>query len=144
MSVIKINAIDVPAERGDEMATRFAARAGAFDAHLDFAHTMGHGLAGRILGYLLSGIGGAFAGAFETNATGTGPADDVALHVGDAHESIVESGENIRDATADVLSALGFDDLLASHIVGQQLGGSGSGDFGGGDFGGGDGGGGDF
>jgi len=28
MSVIKINAIDVPPERGDEMAARFAARAG--------------------------------------------------------------------------------------------------------------------
>ena len=28
MSVVKINAIDVPAERADEMAARFAARAG--------------------------------------------------------------------------------------------------------------------
>jgi heme-degrading monooxygenase HmoA len=28
MSVIKINAIEVPAERGDEMAARFGARAG--------------------------------------------------------------------------------------------------------------------
>jgi heme-degrading monooxygenase HmoA len=28
MAVIKINAIDVPTERGDEMAKRFAARAG--------------------------------------------------------------------------------------------------------------------
>lgn len=28
MSVVKINAIDVPAERADEMADRFAARAG--------------------------------------------------------------------------------------------------------------------
>ena len=28
MSVVKINAIDVPAERADEMARRFAARAG--------------------------------------------------------------------------------------------------------------------
>jgi heme-degrading monooxygenase HmoA len=28
MSVVKINAITVPAERGDEMAARFAARAG--------------------------------------------------------------------------------------------------------------------
>jgi heme-degrading monooxygenase HmoA len=28
MSVVKINAIDVPAERSDEMAARFAARAG--------------------------------------------------------------------------------------------------------------------
>ena len=31
MSVIKINAITVPAESGDELAHRFAARAGAVD-----------------------------------------------------------------------------------------------------------------
>ena len=31
MTVIKINAIDVPAEAGDELARRFAARAGAVD-----------------------------------------------------------------------------------------------------------------
>jgi heme-degrading monooxygenase HmoA len=31
MSVIRINAITVPAESGDELAGRFAARAGAVD-----------------------------------------------------------------------------------------------------------------
>jgi heme-degrading monooxygenase HmoA len=31
MTVIKINAITVPAESGDELAQRFAARAGAVD-----------------------------------------------------------------------------------------------------------------
>ena len=31
MTVIKINALTVPAEMGDEVATRFAARAGAVD-----------------------------------------------------------------------------------------------------------------
>ena len=31
MSVVKINAITVPAESGDELARRFAARAGAVD-----------------------------------------------------------------------------------------------------------------
>ena len=31
MSVLKINAIDVPSDRGDELAERFAARVGAVD-----------------------------------------------------------------------------------------------------------------
>ena len=31
MSVVKINAITVPADRGDELASRFAARAGAVE-----------------------------------------------------------------------------------------------------------------
>jgi len=36
MSVIKINALTVPAEMGEEVARRFAARAGAVDGHEGF------------------------------------------------------------------------------------------------------------
>lgn len=36
MSVIKINALTVPAEMGEEVAHRFAARAGAVDGHEGF------------------------------------------------------------------------------------------------------------
>jgi heme-degrading monooxygenase HmoA len=36
MTVIKINAITVPAESGDELAKRFAARAGAVDGQDGF------------------------------------------------------------------------------------------------------------
>src|SRR5260370_33120004 len=36
MTVIKINAITVPADSGDELARRFAARAGAVDNHDGF------------------------------------------------------------------------------------------------------------
>lgn len=36
MTVIKINALTVPAEMGDEVARRFAARAGAVDGHDGF------------------------------------------------------------------------------------------------------------
>jgi heme-degrading monooxygenase HmoA len=38
MSVVKINAIDVPAERADEMAARFAARAGHVEKADGFEH----------------------------------------------------------------------------------------------------------
>ena len=36
MTVIKINAITVPEEAGDELASRFAARVGAVDGHEGF------------------------------------------------------------------------------------------------------------
>ena len=36
MTVIRINAITVPADSGDELARRFAARAGAVDSHDGF------------------------------------------------------------------------------------------------------------
>ena len=36
MTVVKINAITVPAESGDELARRFAARAGAVDGQAGF------------------------------------------------------------------------------------------------------------
>ena len=36
MSIVKINAITVPADSGDELATRFAARAGAVDGQDGF------------------------------------------------------------------------------------------------------------
>jgi heme-degrading monooxygenase HmoA len=36
MTVIKINALTVPAEMGDEVARRFAARVGAVDGHEGF------------------------------------------------------------------------------------------------------------
>jgi len=36
MTIIKINAITVPAESGDELAHRFAARAGSVDGHDGF------------------------------------------------------------------------------------------------------------
>ncbi|MHB1599554.1 MAG: antibiotic biosynthesis monooxygenase family protein, partial [Acidimicrobiales bacterium] len=36
MTVVKINAITVPADAGDELARRFAARAGAVDGQAGF------------------------------------------------------------------------------------------------------------
>jgi heme oxygenase (mycobilin-producing) len=36
MTVVRINAITVPADSGDELARRFAARAGAVDSQLGF------------------------------------------------------------------------------------------------------------
>ena len=65
---------------------------------------------------------GAAASTGETDATGAGPADDVALHVRDRDESIIESGQNVRDANADVLGVLGLDDFLLVSTFAQQFG----------------------
>src|SRR6266498_1601847 len=60
---------------------------------------------------------------FEPDAAGTGPANDMALHIRDADESIVEGRQNVGDADRNILGAFGFDDFLAGHIVGEQFGG---------------------
>ena len=57
----------------------FAAGAGAFDADFHFLHAVGHGLAGGVLRDHLRGVSRALARAFETHATGGGPADEIAL-----------------------------------------------------------------
>jgi hypothetical protein len=88
---------------------------------------VGHRLAGGVLGDLLGGVGRALAGAFEADAPGAGPADDVALHVGDADLVLLNVARMLAMPLDDVLGALGLDDLLAGHLVRQQLGGGGRG-----------------
>ena len=100
----------------------FTAGAGTFDADFDFLHAVRHRLAGGVLRDLLRGVGRALARAFETDAAGAGPADQVALHVGDGDLRVVESGENVRDAGGDILRVLGLDDLLGIGIFAQKFG----------------------
>ena len=50
--------------------SRFATRTWTFDANFNFAHAMGHSLAGGVLGDLLSGEGGALSRAFESDTSG--------------------------------------------------------------------------
>src|SRR5688572_16151454 len=104
----------------------FAAGAGTLHADFDFAHTVGHCLAGGILGDLLGGKSGALARTLETHATGAGPSEDVPVHVGDVHLGVVESGEDVGDASADVFRPLGLNNLLGVCVFTQQLGGGGS------------------
>ena len=88
---------------------------------------MRHGLAGGVLGDLLRGVGRALAGAFETDATGAGPSDDIAMHIGDADQGVVESGQDVGNAVDNVLGVLGFDDLLGIGVLAQKFGGGGRG-----------------
>src|ERR1051326_7893239 len=100
---------------------RFTAGTGAFDSNFNFFHAVAHRLPGRILRDLLGSVSRALAGTFESNAACARPTDDVALHIGDADQRIVESGQEIGRADDDILCALGLDDLLASQIVGEQF-----------------------
>src|SRR3954471_10249823 len=83
--------------------SRFTTGTGTLDAPFAFFHAVGHRLARSILGDLLSCVSRAFTRAFETNPSGTRPANRVALHISDGDDCIVESGEDVRDASGDVL-----------------------------------------
>ena len=72
---------------------------------------MAHGLPGRVLRHHLRSVGGAFAGAFETDFAGARPPYHVAFHVGDRHDRVVERRKHMRDAGMNVLAAFCFNDL---------------------------------
>src|SRR5688500_1031856 len=99
----------------------FPAGAWSFDADFDFAHAVGHGLAGGVLSDLLRGERSALARPVEANATGAGPAEDVPVHVGDVHLGVVESCENVGNAGADVPGPLGLDNLLGVRVFAEQF-----------------------
>src|SRR6266542_4899079 len=120
-----LNHADLQTDGLESADGRFAAGAGAFDADFDFAHAVGHGLAGGILRDLLGGEGGAFARALEADSTGAGLAEQVAVHVGDANLGVVKSGQDIGNAGGDVLGTFGLDDLLGVGIFAQKLSGGG-------------------
>src|SRR5664279_3121023 len=62
----------------------FAPGARTFDADFNFLHAVRHRLAGGVLRDLLRGVSRALARTFEAHAAGAGPADEVAMRVGDA------------------------------------------------------------
>jgi len=72
---------------------------------------MAHGLPRSILRHHLRSVGGTFTRAFESNFARTRPPDDVAFHVGDRDDGVVECRENVRDAVVNVFAALRFDYL---------------------------------
>src|SRR5690606_9244702 len=72
----------------------------------------------RIVGRDLGGIGRALAAALEAHHAGAGPADSVALCVGDRDHRVVEAGVDVRHAAADVLALPPADALwFACHMV---------------------------
>src|SRR5207302_6007366 len=80
-------------------------------SHYLYLMTASHCLPLHSLRHYLCRIGGAFALAFESNVARTRPSDDVALHVLNRDDGVVERGENVRDAVVNVFAALRLDDL---------------------------------
>src|ERR1043165_7115434 len=75
-------------------------------------------LAASVFGADLRGVRGRLAAALEAHHAGRGPADRIALGIGDGDHRVVEAGVDVRDAGRDVLAlaplnALGF----ACHVA---------------------------
>ena len=81
----------------------FAARTGARDFHFQGAHAVFDRLLGGVFGGHLRRIGRGFARTLEAHHAGRGPADGVALGVGDGDDGVVEGGGDMRHADHDVL-----------------------------------------
>src|SRR5437899_11302551 len=97
-----LNDADFQANRLESANGRFAARSGAFDAHFNFTHAVRHRLASGILRDLLCCERSALARAFEANAPSSGPAEQIALHVGDSDSGLIEGGQSVRYADGHV------------------------------------------
>ena len=105
----------------------FTAGARPLYSHFHLSHSMRHRLASGILGYLLGGEGGTLARALETDFASRGPAKQVAVHIGDSYLRVVKGGEDVRNASRDVLRVLGLNNLFRVRIFRQELSGGGSG-----------------
>src|SRR5207248_7755985 len=81
-----------------------AARARALHQHIDLAHAVLHGPSGALLGSQLGGERCRLAGALEPDVAGRRPRQDVALHVGDGHDGVVEGALDVRDPVGHVLA----------------------------------------
>ena len=80
----------------------FATRARTL--HFDFkrANAMFSSLLARIVSGNLRGIGGRLAAPLEAHRAGTGPADRIALSIGDGDHGVVEAGVDVRNTAGDV------------------------------------------
>ena len=105
----------------------FAARARALHFDFEGAHAMLGGLAARVVGGDLRSIGSRLAAALEAHHAGAGPADRIALCVGDGDHRVVEAGVDMRNAAGNVLfvaapNAAGFacHGLYSSNLSRRQ------------------------
>ncbi len=79
----------------------FPAGTGAFNVYVNLPQAHVHAPASGLLGSALSGEGGTFAGAFEAHSAGTGRGNYVAVGIGNADHSIVESRIDVRSSMGD-------------------------------------------
>src|SRR5690606_14713026 len=112
------NGGDGEAHRLQRAHRAFAARARALDFDFERADAVLGGLLAGVVGGDLGGVGSRLAAALEAHHAGAGPADGVALCVGDRDHRVVEAGVDVRHAAVDVLALPPADALwFACHMV---------------------------
>src|SRR5690606_11249213 len=78
---------------GGETAQRaLTARTGTLHFDLEGAHAVFGGLLARVVRGDLGGVGSRLAAALEIHHAGAGPADRIALRIGDGDHGVVEAG----------------------------------------------------
>src|SRR4051812_23819655 len=112
--------VDPDAQRGERTHRGLAARAGATDLDVQVLDALLHGGAAGDFRRDLRGERRRLARALEALAAGGGPAQGVALAVGDRDDRVVEGRVNVADTVVDVLANLLAHALRG--VVGRSLG----------------------
>src|ERR1700682_1513903 len=97
---------------------RFTSRAGTSHEDFYFFQSVTHRLTRGILRDHLRCVSRAFARAFETNFARARPADDIAIQIGDRDDGVVKRGENVRNASVNILAPFRLDDFRLLNVVG--------------------------
>src|SRR3984957_3156690 len=104
--------------RGRESANRrFAAGTWTADAHIHAAPAMIAGHVGRVRGRLLGGERGAFPRPAEAERSGTLPRQNVAIHVGNSHDRVVEGSLHVAQSMRNVLALLLLERFLLAFFL---------------------------
>src|SRR5512143_1299377 len=90
------DAQDIETDHLERADARLAPGAGPLDVDIDLAQAEIVRLLGGSLGGHLGGEGGILARSLEAVPPGGRPADDVAVHVGDGHDDVVEGRTDER------------------------------------------------
>src|SRR3954467_2449767 len=112
--------VDPDAQRGERTHRGLAARAGATDLDVQVLDPLLHGGAAGHFRRDLRGERRRLARALEALAAGGGPAQGVALAVGDRDDRVVEGGVHVADTVRHVLANLLAHTLRG--VVGRSLG----------------------
>src|ERR1700733_6339380 len=94
-----------------------ASRTRATDSHVDAADAVIARHVGGVRGGLLCGERRAFARSAKAERSGTLPRQNVAVHVGDGHDRVVERGLHMHQSVGNVLALLLFEGFLLAFFV---------------------------
>src|ERR1700722_512622 len=95
----------------------FASGTGAADAHVHAADAVIARHVGGVRGGLLGGKGRALARSTEAERARTLPRQNVAVHVGDGHDRVIERGLHMHQSVRYVLALLLFEGLLLAFFI---------------------------